>query len=71
MKENKTIREFEYLGRNYRVTTYVMFDKPGIIEIEEWEKAIYFWQKDGWKRIYMGHITPLEWSLSFFHKAIA
>jgi len=75
MKTQETQRTFEqFAGDRYKVTIY---HGSNVMEIEElirlsWWKSL--WRSDGqeyiWKRIYFGHITPLEEFVSFYHEVL-
>jgi hypothetical protein len=74
MKPEQSGRVFDHLDSRYKITVY---HGSNVIEIEEqiklsWWKSL--WRIDGqgyiWKRIYFGHITPLEEFTKFYLEVV-
>ncbi len=67
MKDLKISKEIEWLGNYYRITRHIGSE---VIQIEELVKN-GFWGKHNmvYKRIYFGHIDPLEEAIKFFKES--
>ena len=66
MKISRKAKEFEFLGRYYKIQYYF---GSGIMSIEE--KVDSKWWQSGyyrWKVIYMGHANPLVEAINFFNE---
>jgi hypothetical protein len=70
MKIQQTQKIFEqFAGDKYKVTVY---HGSWVMEVQElvkihWFKRIFSTQDYEWKRIYFGHVTPLEEFTKFFN----
>ncbi len=73
MKEGTTTKTFEWLaGTKYKAAIH---HGSNIIEIFElvktsWVKRIFSSQDKVWKRIYFGHLTPLESIVKFYKSEV-
>lgn len=63
MKELTKSKEIEWLGSTYRITRHIGSE---VIEIEE---RVGTWWGSYYKRLYFGHINPLEEALEFFKQS--
>lgn len=73
MKAEQSGKIFEHFaGDKYKVTVY---HGSNVMEIEElvelsWWKKIFSTQERVWKRMYFGHVTPLEEFTKFYHEVV-
>ena len=62
MKETSITKEFTFINDHYKVTKY---HGSEVLEIELFSKDS-IWNDGSYKRIYFGHLEPLEEIIKFF-----
>jgi hypothetical protein len=68
MAKEKVSEIHTHIDKQYRFTFYPLFDgATGIVEIEVWQTQ-KFYAVGKWKRVYMGHIEPINIALQFYDR---